>query len=326
MTSSPSLNVYKIGKAQKVWLGQLLGGRPDFIQSPALSEKGLYCGFQSYYELVHAITGNESISMVEVGHALLSPLHSNIRKSISRDPEMWDEDFTALGAGPHVLFFAPVDPRDGYCLEAEFAKTLIQKFKIKFPGSHVIIVDDVGSFSWGASERPLRLSQVDEAEVIWSTNLRELGIDEGLPIWIRAVHPERIFKAPPSELIQSSDLLLAALFNRDIPKGITYLRRSTQAKRRFRRIGDAIQPALQSGYLEVSHWPLSGLSFHINLRGKLREASTQLLEKQAEEKGIFLDWDHSKKSFRVNIAITSKQFGQAPEELGAWIEQLLRAI
>lgn len=326
MTASQSLNSSKpacpVAHAHRVWIGQLMGGTPAFVQHPVSSDKGIYSGFDSLEALVSALVSPSfSKNIVEIGSSAVPPISSDTKYVFSRDPELWESEFTKLSDEEHVFVLAPIHPVDGYCIDKGFARKLIELVFLHNQKSHVILLDDVSAFSWGAQERPVRFSEIEGEQIHWVNRLKSLGIDESPNVWIRAPHSERTFKSLPGKILQSSDTLLAALFNRELQKGIIYLRRSVQAKRRFRRIGDAVNPYIKKGFLNTSHWPHSGLNFYIQFEDSFIE-STQLLEKQAEQLGLLLNWHHKHKAFSINVAVPSKLFSDAPERLSSWLEQI----
>ncbi len=322
MTSSPGLNLLDVSKAQKSWISLILAGRPDFIKAPSQTPKGLYCAFESYQDLANSLIGeNENPILIEIGHPFLHKLSPKTKHSISRDPDLWESEISALPKESYVLMLAPIDPRDGFCIDKNFAEKLIKIFGEYHPKAHILIIDDLSTFAWSADESPVRYSSIESAQVHWTVRLTELGVDEEFPIWTRTPHPERTFKTLPKQLIQSSDTLLAMLFNREIQKGILYLRRSTQSKRRFRRLADAVNPIVKKGYASLSNWPYSGLNFFV-VFNKEYIHSTELLAKQALNTGLKLMWYPQQNAFSVNIAINSKDFADAPERLKNWLNQL----
>lgn len=310
LTESSQSQLLSLDQPAAEWISYLWTGNPTFLKTPSHSEQGLFLHFDGWTSILEALN-------VDLDRP------RSLRR-VPHDPTDWEDSLNELCSAdtpPTAWLLPSVSTQDGFVLGHELSSHFAALLRSQRPEDYLLIEDSWGTMSWNRYEAPVQIRKLSQERTFWICNMKHLGLSETDSFWMRCPKPDEILPAPPQNKIQSSDLLLSMMFERDIHKSVSYLRRSVQAKRRFRVISDILQPFVKRSLIEVAHWPVSGLRIRARFCPRRTLERTEWMETIAKKHALKLGWQHEQMSFDICVARPRDDFQGLGPRLKNWLEE-----
>lgn len=258
----------------------------------------------------------------------INPESDESLRLVPSDPTRWEESIEKLDAStpPSAWILPTVSTTDGFVLGHELSSHFVELLRSHRPNDFILVEDSWGTMSWNRYEEPLQIRKLNQDRIFWICNMKEIGLSKTDSYWMRCPKPDQTLPISPNEKVQSSDLLLSMMFERDLQKSVSYLRRSVQAKRRFRVISDNLQPFVKTSLIEVPHWPVSGLRLRARFCTRRSLDHTEWMETLARKYDLGLGWHHEQRSFDICVARPRQDFQALGPRLHGWLEECAKSL